>query len=298
MITRFDHAVIAVRDLEGAISRYREVLGLHAQFGGRHTGRGTHNGIVRFGLDYLELLAIYDPAELAGPAGQTMIDFLDRRAGGLIGFALATDAIEQLTERVAQAGLEAFGPFAMERARPDGRVLKWRLLVPNQSAWRRPYPFFIQWDVPDEERLAWEKPGIHPLGATAVAGVAVTVRDLAGAKTLYQQHFGLTLLAEDAVPELGARRARFGLGSSAIDLLTPEAAGPVRDELDRLGEGVFQVNLRARDLEPARRWLEQSGVAPVPAPGTPDALLLPLDQTIGARLALVETSQSAASPER
>src|SRR3989442_10410930 len=55
MITRFDHAVIAVRDLDQALRLYRDVLGLDARPAGRHTGLGTHNGIVRFGLDYLEL---------------------------------------------------------------------------------------------------------------------------------------------------------------------------------------------------------------------------------------------------
>ncbi len=56
---RFDHAVIAVQDLDAAMAAYRD-LGFAVTPGGKHTGRGTHNAIIRFGLDYLELLAVYD----------------------------------------------------------------------------------------------------------------------------------------------------------------------------------------------------------------------------------------------
>ncbi len=57
MISRFDHAVIAVRNLDAAISAYR-ALGFEVSPGGHHTGLGTYNAIIRFGLDYIELLAL------------------------------------------------------------------------------------------------------------------------------------------------------------------------------------------------------------------------------------------------
>ena len=290
MIKRFDHAVIGARDLDRALGVYRDYLGFDARPGGRHTGRGTHNGIVRFGLDYLELLAIYDQSEISGPAGAAMTDFLAQQEGGLIGFCLATDAIDHVAEAVRQAGLEPFGPFAMDRARPDGRVLRWRLVIPNGVAWRRPWPFFIQWENPDEERLAWEQPGDHPLGATGVAGVAVLVRDLNQMGDLYEQHLGLTLKEEDDDIDLGARRARFELGSLTIDLLEPAAEGPAQAELDRLGEGPYQVTLRVQDLAESRSRLERSGIRLEPAPGIPGGLLVPPESALGARLVLVAGS--------
>ena len=59
MITRFDHLVIAARDLDAASQRFR-ALGFEVRPGGEHPGQGTRNAIVRFGLDYIELLAIRD----------------------------------------------------------------------------------------------------------------------------------------------------------------------------------------------------------------------------------------------
>ena len=55
MPSRFDHLVIAVRDLDAAIARYQH-LGFEVTPGGKHTGRGTYNALIRFGLDYIELI--------------------------------------------------------------------------------------------------------------------------------------------------------------------------------------------------------------------------------------------------
>src|SRR5215472_12844931 len=100
MITRFDHIVIAVRDLNMATQRYRQ-LGFDVRLGGRHTGMGTHNAIIRFGLDYIELLSIYDEAEARTSklGRQALLDFLHKQEGGLLGYAFATADIEQEAER-------------------------------------------------------------------------------------------------------------------------------------------------------------------------------------------------------
>src|SRR5947209_20139811 len=98
MITRVDHAVIAVRDLDEAIRRY-QALGFDVRPGGRHVGLGTHNALIRFGLDYLELLSVHNETEAAGgTATETLVDFLREREGGLLGYALATSNMEQEAE--------------------------------------------------------------------------------------------------------------------------------------------------------------------------------------------------------
>src|SRR5438876_10290530 len=110
MITRFDHAVIGVRDLDEAIRHYRS-LGFDVSPGGRHTGLGTHNAIVRFGLDYLELISIYDESEVdaRGFGGKVLFEFLQKREGGLLGYALATTDIQHDAERFQHVGLAAQG---------------------------------------------------------------------------------------------------------------------------------------------------------------------------------------------
>lgn len=84
LVPRFDHAVVGVRDLDAAIAHWREKLGFEARPGGRHGG-GTHNGIVRFGTDYVELISVFDRAAvLASGVADTnaLLDLIDRDEGG------------------------------------------------------------------------------------------------------------------------------------------------------------------------------------------------------------------------
>lgn len=287
MISRFDHAVIAVRDLSEAIQRY-QALGFVVSPGGRHTGRGTENAIIRFGLDYLELIAIYDTAELAGRGlnGQALAGFLEQQEGGLVGYALASADLAEDAERFQRTGLAAEGPFAMERLRPDGRRLSWRLLVPGSVPWRRPWPFLIQWDAPDAERLAWEAPGVHPNGAAGVAGISLAVRSLESAIDLYQRQLGLTLAQEDDAPRLGARRATFRIGALTIELLAPVSAGPVQQTLEAVGEGLFELTLTTRSLDQARSALARAGLNAAQPQESAEGVLLPLREALGARVRL------------
>ena len=290
MMRRFDHAVIGVRNLDEAICRYQS-LGFDVSPGGRHTGLGTYNAIVRFGLDYLELISIYDENEVytRGFGGKVLLDFLRQREGGLLGYALAATAIQQDAERFQHAGLAAQGPFPMQRIRPDGRLLSWRLLVPGGVSWRQPWPFLIQWDVPDEQRLSWEKPGTHPNGVTGWTGIAVAVRDLESAIDLYQRQLGFDEIGQsDEVPHLAARRASLQIGTSRIDLLMPTSNGPVQHMLAEIGEGPFEVTLAVRSLTQAREVLKQGGMSPESGSDDSTRLLLPLHQALGARLVLVE----------
>lgn len=292
MIRRFDHAVIAVRDLDQALRIYRDTLGLDARPGGRHPGRGTRNGIVRFGLDYLELITVDDPdeARASGAGGAELVGFLEQREGGLVGYCLATDDIEQLADRFAREGLEALGPFAMQRARPDGRLLEWRLLVPGGVSWRRPWPFFIQWGQPDEVRLSWEEPGVHPLGATGVAGVSVLVRDLPRAVDLYARQLGLQPSARFGASGGGTQQAVFELGAFSIRLLAGGQDDALQDALAAWGEGLHELRLRVASVERAREHLARHGVEASALPGEEGALLIPPEAVLGARLVLVGTS--------
>jgi catechol 2,3-dioxygenase-like lactoylglutathione lyase family enzyme len=289
MITRFDHVIIGVRDLDVATQRYQQ-LGFDVRPGGRHTGLGTHNAIIRFGLDYIELLSIYDEAEARASklGGPVLLDFLHKREGGLLGYALAVADIEQEAERFRGTELLVEEPFAMQRLRPDGRLLTWRLLIPGGLGWRRPWPFLIQWDAPDEQRLSWEGLGTHPNGASAWIGAAVAVRNLESATDLYQHQFGLALQGSGEVSHLAARHTTFQLGTSNIDLLTPTAEGPVQQVLTDLGEGLLEVSLAVKDLDQARSFLRQRGIDFEPEVTGPGTLLISPHHALGARLILAE----------
>src|ERR687889_1397134 len=287
MIARFDHAVIAVSDLDRAVEAYRR-LGFDVFPGGRHEHRGTHNALIRFGgADYIELLGVYDPeiAVESGLNGRTLAEFVHDREGGLVGHCYATDDIEAEAARMREASLEMVGPFEMRRARPDGRTLTWRLLVPEDIPWRRRWPFFIQWDDPDEERLSIEGVGNHPNGAGSITGVSVVVRDLDEAVGLYSILFASDPLGTDEVSDLGAARARFNVCGFTIDLLSPIGGGRVREALERYDEGPFDVRIEVADLEAAGDFLAGVGVV-LEESAQNSELYIPLESAFGAPLIL------------
>jgi catechol 2,3-dioxygenase-like lactoylglutathione lyase family enzyme len=223
MITRPDHVVIGVRDLDEAIQTYQQ-LGFYVRPGGRHTRRGTHNALIRFGLNYIELLAVYDESELAstGDRGQFMTEYLRARAGGLLGFALASDNLDD------EARYASGPPFAMQRARPDGHVLSCRLMMPGQHTWRRPWPFLIQWDTPDDQRLAWDVVGQHPNGARGIAGLRVAARDVPAVLDIYHNQLGLEVSSSIVA-----------LPNCPIEIVQAEAED----------EGLVEVQLRVHNLD-------------------------------------------------
>jgi catechol 2,3-dioxygenase-like lactoylglutathione lyase family enzyme len=285
VITRFDHFVIGVRDLDAAVRHYQK-LGFDVRPGGKHVGLGTHNAIIRFGLDYIELISVYDDAEATSGrlAGQELVNFLHAREGGLLGYALASSNLED-EARLFDSGDLVTKPFAMQRKRPDGNVLAWRLLVPGNVSWRRPWPFFIQWDTPDEQRLSWEGPGSHANGARSWSSIAVVVRDLDRMSHLYRQ-FGLEEEGyKEEIPHLGAVRSSFAVpGSSRVDLLMPVDNGPIQKMLDEIGEGPYEATLAVNDLDQTISYLKQQGVN-VEQYASGSVLLLP-EQTLGARIVL------------
>ncbi|MGO8948974.1 MAG: VOC family protein [Ktedonobacterales bacterium] len=288
MITRFDHAVIAVRNLDDGLQRYR-ALGFAARRGGHHPGHGTENAIVRFGLDYLELLAVTDEREAHswGLNGQAVLDFLRTHTGGLIGYALASDDLARDAAGLRSLGLAVDGPFSMRRERPDGSELAWQLAIPGGTPWCRPWPFLIAWELPDAERLAREQPAVQPNGVQGVVGVTVVVRDLDAAITLYQQGLGLALLERTRHTDLASDEAHFMAGRTRINLLAPHDVngdGLISQALRAEGEGLWGVLLATPDLEATCSALAAGGVPLSPFPGDADELLLSPDAAAGAHL--------------
>jgi len=105
VLTRFDHLVVAVRDLAAASEAYRR-LGFDVQPGGRNPGRGTHNAIIRFGIDYIELLSIEDDALARdhAPSGGELRSYLETREGGSAAWVAQSDDVVADARRAAGAG--------------------------------------------------------------------------------------------------------------------------------------------------------------------------------------------------
>ncbi|MHB8993442.1 MAG: VOC family protein [Chloroflexota bacterium] len=290
MLFGLDHAIIAVRELAAASKQMESALGLTVTPGGEHPGMGSHNAIARLGTEYLELIAVRDPAEAAAnEKGRFLLDFLSR-GEGYLGFALSSDDLDGDLADIRDRGLDLEGPDRGSRRRPDGTVMTWRVAFSPGDPWGRQLPFVIQHDTPIQERRAWAPPGGHLLKVSGVPLVSVAVDRLQPALDLYRRLLGQPPEVVEDVPALPARRARFGIGSFRLDLLEPTAPNGGPADVVRLqGGGLFMVSLAVANVNEAVQFLRSRGTAvgdPTPRRRAP---LLDPSQTLGARFQLVET---------
>jgi hypothetical protein len=148
MTLRLDHFIYAGRDLDSMSAQFEHLTGIAPGRGGRHPGLGTHNALASLGRDvYFELLAV-DPEQKQSLEG-TMGGRIDALPfPRLFAYMLKGRDLELHKKVLAQSGIGA-DLFDASRATPDGRTLKWRLLVPHDNPFGDFVPKFIDWlDTP------------------------------------------------------------------------------------------------------------------------------------------------------
>ena len=142
-----DHLLLGIGDLDRGIAWVAERTGVRAVIGGSHPGRGTRNALVSLGpMQYLEIIAP-DPAQTAFTF---QIDVRSLEEPRLINWAAGTTDIDDVARRAKAAGRQVLGPTDGSRARPDGKLMKWRSLgIASELAAGavQPIPFFIQWSA-------------------------------------------------------------------------------------------------------------------------------------------------------
>ena len=148
MAATLDHFIYAGRDLDAMIAQFEQMTGVAPGRGGRHPGLGTHNALASLGNDvYFELLAV-DPTQsdkLEGTMGGRLAALPTPR---LFAYMLKGQDLSRQQKVLAEHGITA-DLFDASRATPDGRTLKWRLLVPHANPLGDFVPKFIDWlDTP------------------------------------------------------------------------------------------------------------------------------------------------------
>jgi Glyoxalase-like domain len=146
MLIGVDHLVIAVADPDAAVAELQVKLGLAPGGGGRHERLGTFNRLVWLGDTYLELISVFDRVAAAHSwLGAPTLRALET-GGGLATWAIASDDLAADVATLQHGGSTLAEPVDGERARTDGRVVRWRLSVPEQLDRDRP-PFLIEHDL-------------------------------------------------------------------------------------------------------------------------------------------------------
>lgn len=138
-----DHILWAVPELTRGSQDLARRCGATPQIGGRHPGVGTHNALL--GLEdecYLEIIAP-DPSQQSFSGLGRLLEHLEQPQ--LLTWCARSDDLEALAERARELDLEPSEITAMQRRRPDGSLLSWRLLFVQGHDLGGVVPFFIDW---------------------------------------------------------------------------------------------------------------------------------------------------------
>ncbi|MEO7125547.1 MAG: VOC family protein [Nakamurella sp.] len=140
-----DHLVYATPDLAATLTDFHKRTGVEPTAGGRHLGLGTRNYLVVLGSSsYLEIIGP-DVDKPPDPGREMPFGITDLTAGRLVTWAIHPADIEMTAAASAQAGADQGPIVSMQRARPDGILLSWRLTTPTPMPMGGVVPFLIDW---------------------------------------------------------------------------------------------------------------------------------------------------------
>ncbi|MFS0750039.1 VOC family protein [Oceanobacillus sp. 1P07AA] len=243
----FDHFVHVVNDPQKAIERCKE-LGIHAVQGGRHEDLGTYNALSYFGLSYIEFIDVFSE-QLASEAAKVnhglIKSVLDEKEEGAVRVALRSNDLQADAERFASLGLEVSGPTDFSRTRPDGSIIKWKLLFVGREGISPELPFFIEWDESDERRKQdLEKSNAiadHLIGDLTLESIGFAVENGAETAASWSKLLGVELGATFIDSELHATGYPLLLQRVNLIFYEPTDNGKVESFLQTKGEKPFMV---------------------------------------------------------
>ncbi|MEC1177486.1 VOC family protein [Metasolibacillus meyeri] len=241
-----DHIVHFVDKPEQTMKEM-QAHGFHVVQGGQHEMWGTYNTLSYFDLTYVEWIGINNEAQFEIAAGKpyTLHETYAKkdRKNGFTRMAIRTTTIEQDAEMFRQADLEVHGPERFTRTRPDGTVVSWQLLHIGHPEQHFDFPFFIEWDMSNEERRAQYNAlniiAAHPQGDIKLTEVIYLVNRLDYIKAL--QQLG-NLQAEEHFDErLNAMKYTLYLPNAKIVCYSAQGEGEIWDAILADGLGIHSV---------------------------------------------------------
>ncbi len=139
-----DHLVWATRSPVEDCDWFEQATGVRPVPGGAHPGFGTRNDLVGFRgqSQYLELLSSDPNQDIQGPMGERL-QALEQ--GGLFHWAARHPDLDRVHQRALDQGMRSSGVMPLSRARPDGTLLEWKLVILGGHSHGGLMPFFIDW---------------------------------------------------------------------------------------------------------------------------------------------------------
>ena len=199
MTLELDHIALGTADLKQGVSYLKTILSVEVPQGGKHPLMGTHNHVMRTGVDeFFELIAIDPNAPKPSRIRWFSLDDPDTKAHiaerpRALCWVVRTNDIDAL---VKKSPLDLGEAITVTRG-----DLKWRLTVPQDGSLGEGglIPAFIQWPE-----------GIHPAASQQDLGVKIKKITLTHPEPSYlQKQLAMLEIAHLAEVQEGSRALSF-----------------------------------------------------------------------------------------
>ena len=145
-----DHIVINSPNTNDIITKSGMKVAIKAVKGGEHDDWGTYNYLSHFSNNsYLEMLGVNDYTKAkksTNPLVQHLLYMQQEEKNGPFQFALRTKQLDSYVTHFKKEDIPFKGPISAQREKPDGTIIKWRMLFPMYDFKKETMPFLIEWE--------------------------------------------------------------------------------------------------------------------------------------------------------
>ena len=223
MISSVDHIIIAVKDLDQAISNYKKILGITPCWKGKHIKLGTKNALFNFENTYLELLSPCD----AGPGSELINTLVAEKGDHLAGIVLGTHNIEYAKEALNKNGHVVEISSGEAISEKDGKIRQWKnIFLPNALS-RDLFVFIIE----HTEGSLKKHENQDPSKVKKLDHVVINTQDADSFISIYRDIYKIRLALDKTIEHWKRRMLFFRINATTIEVIEDKDKKESADEL-------------------------------------------------------------------
>ena len=240
MISKLDHLIVAVKDLDEAESNYKKIFGVEPVWRGEHKELGTANVIFNFKNTYFELLA----SNGVGLGSDFVNTTIEDSGEGLIGSVLGSENIKLTFDSIKNKG-HLLGDISDGEGTnlKNNEIRKWKNLFLPLELTRGIFTFIIEHtegNLPMPNRF-------NDASINKLDHVVITTNDADGFIEIYRDIFDIRLALDKVIEHWNTRMLFFRLNETTIEVVAKEHNNKNPDELWGLAWEVESIaNTRKR----------------------------------------------------
>ena len=234
MISKLDHLIVAVNDLDEAERNYKKIFGVEPVWKGEHKELGTANVIFNFKNTYFELLS----SKGNGLGAELVNNSISENGEGLIGQALGTEDIKETRKLLAEKGFSISEPSeGVGENSINKEIRKWKNIFLPPELTRGIFSFIIQHtygSLPQVEE--YKISSINKLDH-----VVINTNDADGFINIYKNIFNIRLALDKVIEHWNTRILFFRLNKTTIEVVEQNHKEVEPDKLWGLAWGVKSI---------------------------------------------------------